>query len=98
MSTSPHPQQATPSDDAMLAAWQQLRQRDWPTLAEIKRAAALYRLVHGQAMRKAQPAPAVQTPAPTAAPVQHAAGSVRVPHHPPIFDHKRAASGERDDD
>jgi hypothetical protein len=90
---------ATPSDEAMLAAWQQLRQRDWPTLAELKRAAALYRLVHGQAMRKAQPAQAataVQTPAP--AQTRPAPSSVRVPHHPPIFDHKRAAAGERDDD
>ncbi|MCZ8074277.1 MAG: hypothetical protein O9341_09090, partial [Paucibacter sp.] len=55
---------ATPSDDDMHAAWQQLRRRDWPSLPEIKRAAALYQLVRGAALRKAQGLPAEPEPAP----------------------------------
>lgn len=100
---------ATPSDDDMHAAWQQLRRRDWPSLPEIKRAAALYQLVRGAALRKAQglppepqaalptdaaqPSPAVQTPAPT-----RQAHASHPPRQPPLFDHKRAAAGEREDD
>lgn len=97
----------TPSDDDMHAAWQQLRRRDWPPLADIKRAAALYQLVRGAALRRAQglppeptPAeasPAVQTPAP-ARPAQAAHSLPHSPRQPPLFDHKRAAAGEREDD
>lgn len=108
MSTSRTP--TSVSDDDMHAAWQQLRRRDWPSLPEIKRAAALYQLVRGAALRKAQglppeqpqataaeASPAVQTPAPSRpAHVPHALP--HPPRQPPLFDHKRAAAGEREDD
>ena len=91
---------ATPSDEHMLAAWQQLAARDWPPLHELKRAAALYQLVRGAALRRANGLPPVQTPAPPAA--SPAAAPQRTapapPLRPPAFDHKRAAAGERDDE
>lgn len=93
---------ATPSDADMLAAWQQLRARDWPTLEEIKRSAALYALVRGAALRRSGRVATVQTPAaPAPAPSQpRPAPALRAlhAHHPPQFDHKRAAAGEREDD
>lgn len=89
-----------PTDEDMQAAWQALRRRDWPSLAEIQRAAALYRLVRGLAERRASDAPlgaAVQTPALPAHPAPCARRPAAPRSAPPLFDHKRAASGERPD-
>ena len=98
---SDHRTPATPSTEDMSAAWRELAKRDWPPLEELARAAALYRLVLGAAQRRANGLASVQTPAPTPAPQpasDAAARPVRLPHHPPVFDHKRAASGEREDE
>jgi len=96
----------TPSTEELQAAWRAVARRDWPPLHELAQAAARYELVLGTAARRARGA--VQTPAPRALPpnVNPPAPVVRPPvppgpprpHHPPIFDRKRAASGERPDD
>ncbi len=99
---SDHRTPATPSTEDMSAAWRELAKRDWPPLEELARAAALYRLVLGAAQRRAAGlARVVQTPAPPPAPQPASGASARpvpLPHHPPVFDHKRAASGEREDE
>lgn len=99
---SVHRPPTTPSTEDMSAAWRELAKRDWPPLEQLARAAALYTLVLGAARRRAAGlASVVQTPAPAQGPQPAVAGSARpvpLPHHPPVFDHKRAASGEREDE
>jgi len=86
-----------PTDAELQAAWAAVRGPDWPTLPQILTAARQYQLVRGAALRlargeRAKAEPTANTP-PRAAP-----RGPKPPHHPPQFDHKRAAAGDRDDD
>jgi len=82
----------------MQAAWEALRKPDWPDLAELARHALHYSLVRGTALRRScrESTPAPPPPQQQQQP-QRMLG-VPLPHHAPVFDHKRAAAGERDDD
>lgn len=81
------------SEEQMQAAYDRIRQPDWPSYADLKRHALLLAQVRGAANRRVNAAP---SPVHTCA--QRAASSQPVPQHPPIFDAKRAAAGERPDD
>ena len=85
---------ATPvSDEQMQAAYERERQPGWPTLAEITRGARLYQQLRAAVNRRNHAAPpTVHT---SAQPHPH---RPLVPHHPPVFDAKSAAAGERPDD
>ncbi|RZI62351.1 MAG: hypothetical protein EOP37_03345 [Rubrivivax sp.] len=69
-----------------------MREPGWPQWAELLRANLLYQRVRATVNRRTHAAPTVQTSAPST--------SIRtpVPNHPPVFDAKRAAAGERPDD
>lgn len=81
------------SDEQMQAAYERVRKPGWPTLAEITQSARLYQLVRASVNSRthAAPAPAVHTYA------QPTAMRQPIPHHPPTFDAKSAAAGERPD-
>lgn len=81
------------ADDPMQAAYDRLRQPDWPSLDEITRHAMLFQVLRAAVNRRSHAAPpAVHTSA------QPTAHRVPVPHHRPTFDAKSAAAGERPDD
>jgi hypothetical protein len=90
-----------PTDDQLQAAWQQRRRDDWPsTYAEVMSHPTYSRIVrmfacHGALMATVQ-RPAIERPEPPCAPMR--AVPLRVPSHEPLFDRKRAAAGERDED
>lgn len=83
--------------DQIQAAYARVAKRDWPPLEELLRAVQRYELVVGQALRSSRHVPpellarAGQSGAPASTPP-------RRPQQSPIFDRKRAASGERPDE
>jgi hypothetical protein len=97
---------ATHTDDQLRAAWRVVRGRAWPPTFEEAMADPLHAsLVRAQASRTAllstrrpawaaQPARLLQSPA-RPAPVMPA---VQAPRQAALFDRKRAASGEHEDD
>jgi len=94
-----------PTDEQLRLAWQERRRADWPaTFEAVMASPMLSRLVRTHACHNAlgehihrevvvppEPPPAVHTPA-------RPASTLRVPTQPPLFDRKRAAAGEREDD
>jgi len=93
-----------PTDEQLQLAWQERRRHDWPlTFADVMADPFYARLVRMHACHNAlgehihrevlppEPPPAVPTPA-------RPASSLRVPTQAPLFDRKRAAAGEREDD
>ena len=93
-----------PTEAQLQLAWQERRRADWPATFEGAMASPmLSRLVRTHACHNAlgehihrevlppEPPPAVPTPA-------RPASSLRVPTQAPLFDRKRAAAGEREDD
>lgn len=95
-----------PTEDQMRDAWRALATDEWGEYDQVKRAARHWALVRlragliarGERVDAAPPevhAPAVQAVA--APPPPAFWGSLRAPNGP-IFDNKRAASGDRDED
>ncbi|MDY0748530.1 hypothetical protein SNE35_28780 [Paucibacter sp. R3-3] len=82
------------SADAIEQLYADSRRPDWPPLAELRRHYAIYASLRGRALalERGQPLPPA-APSPPPAP----ALTTRL-HHPPQFDHKRLAAGEREDD
>jgi len=93
-----------PTEAQLQLAWQERRRADWPATFEgAMTSPMLSRLVRTHACHNAlgehihrevlppEPPPAVPTPA-------RPASSLRVPTQAPLFDRKRAAAGEREDD
>lgn len=82
------------SDEQMQAAYERVRKPGWPSLAELTQAARRFQLVRAAVNSRtcAAPSPVVHTSA------QPAIKRHQIPHHPPTFDAKSAAAGERPDD
>jgi len=100
------------TDEQLEAAYRAVAHRSWPDLHELKLAAARFKLVEGYAQRRSSGAftavaaeqqqaqaktRALDRSACTATPPPRATLPA-LPNHPAVFDHKRAASGEREDD
>lgn len=85
------------SDAAIQDAYDRLRQRDWPSLAEITANWRRFQLLRAAATQRSRYAQAPPASAPQhSEPMQRR--PVRLPANPPTFDSKRAAAGERPDD
>lgn len=89
-----------PTDDQLHAAWRVLARPDWGTFEQTKAAWIRFSLVYARARVTPTSKPPAAEPAPvhTSAPAPNHLGSLRVTHPEPIFDRKRAAAGEREDD
>jgi hypothetical protein len=96
-----------PTDDELREAWRALARPGWGSFDAARAAALRWMLVRSRARiiahgTRIAPAPDAQAKAaPDTQPAQpgpHAWGSLRIPQHPPQFDRKRAAAGEREDD
>lgn len=89
-----------PTDEQLQAAWRALARPEWGSYEEARLAWIHFSIVRSRARVAAtgrQPV-AEPTPVHTSAPTPAHYGSLRVPHQQPIFDRKRAAAGEREDD
>lgn len=91
-----------PTPEQLMRAWQERRRPDWPATFEAVMAHAIYgRVVRIHAAHGQRPAPVTRRP-PVLAPEPPPIGR---PWRPPpkhvqdqMYDPRRAASGERDDD
>lgn len=90
-----------PTEDQLRDAWHALARPEWGAYDQVKQAALHWarvrsraRLVASGVHVDAAPAPAQPAGAPATSPPW---GSMRAPHGP-MFDRKRAAAGEREDD
>ena len=87
-------------DETLERAWRELAKPDWPSLSQLKHAAARYAIVRARASAmasgRAAPAPTEPRESPAPEPTRRAAFPPLSPA--PLFDQKRAASGEREDD
>jgi hypothetical protein len=94
-----------PTEDQLRDAWRALAQESWGDYDQVKQAALHWSRVQSRARLVASGVRVDAAPA--LVPVHHAAapaplssppwGSMRAPHGP-MFDRKRAAAGEREDD
>ncbi|MDD2975541.1 hypothetical protein [Aquabacterium sp.] len=83
--------------DELMTAWHNRRRPNWPaSFDQVMADALLAKLVGLEAkLRRSRLQRAAQAPTPAStAPERRPC----LPHTPPIFDRKRAAAGERDDD
>lgn len=90
----------TPTAEQLQLAFEQMRRRDWPaTFDEAMQNPLCAALLRGQAVRQLLRAqyPAGPPAAPSPAPPRPSR-AVPVPTHAPVFDRKRAASGDRDEE
>ncbi len=92
------------TEQQLRQAWLERRRTDWPPTFEEAMASPVHEALIRLQVNHGVPVPAVhrsevQRPEP-AAPAVHARApsSLRVPSQQPLFDRKRAAAGDRDDD
>lgn len=92
------------TDEELQAAYRERRRHDWPAYADAMNDRTYHALIVLEAGQRARYREQRQQPArPQNQPQAHhqprpTRSTLVVPSTPPVFDHKRRAAGERDDD
>ena len=96
-----------PTDDQLRAAWAELAQPDWGSFDQVRLAHLHWARVRMHALLRARgipldvrnaPPPSSPSTEPPVGGPPPSWGSLKVPTQEPLFDRKRAAAGEREDD